>query len=105
VICGHLSITVVTLYSFLLILFCEQHLKTKIIIIIVYRYFWGLIRGTQIQFKFFISLCEEKEFFLGFLSWTSELRITQAFCEHQARQIPTMYEPVANSCEPVANSC
>jgi hypothetical protein len=28
----------------------------------------------------------------------SELHISQAFCEHQARPIPTPYEPVANFC-------
>jgi hypothetical protein len=31
-------------------------------------------------------LCEEKEFlFIFFFFWTSELHISQAFCEHQAR--------------------
>jgi hypothetical protein len=30
-----------------------------------------------------------------FFFWTSELHILQAFREHQARQIPTPYEPMA----------
>jgi hypothetical protein len=37
-------------------------------------------------------------FFFDFFFWTSELHISQAFHEHQARQIPTLYEPVANFC-------
>jgi hypothetical protein len=38
------------------------------------------------------SLLEEKSFFFNFFFWTSELYISQAFQEHQARQIPTPYE-------------
>jgi hypothetical protein len=41
------------------------------------------------------SLCEEKLFFFNFFFCTSELHISQAFREHQARPIPTPYEPVA----------
>jgi hypothetical protein len=37
-------------------------------------------------------------FFFIFSFWTSELHILQAFREHQARPIPTPYEPVANFC-------
>jgi hypothetical protein len=44
------------------------------------------------------SLCEEKNIFFNFFFWTSELHISQAFCEHQERPIPTPYEPVANFC-------
>jgi hypothetical protein len=44
------------------------------------------------------SLCEEKSLFFNFFFWTSELHISQAFREHQARPIPTPYEPVANFC-------
>jgi hypothetical protein len=44
------------------------------------------------------SLCEEKYFFFNFLFWTSDLHISQVFCEHQAHPIPTPYEPVVNFC-------
>jgi hypothetical protein len=44
------------------------------------------------------SLCEEKLFFINFFFWTNELHISQAFREHQACPIPTLYEPVANFC-------
>jgi hypothetical protein len=44
------------------------------------------------------SLCEEKYFLFTFFFWTSELHISQAFCEHQARPIPTPYEPVVKFC-------
>jgi hypothetical protein len=37
-------------------------------------------------------------FFFNFFFWTSELHISQAFHEHQARPIPTPYEPVVNFC-------
>jgi hypothetical protein len=30
--------------------------------------------------------------------WMSELHISEAFREHQARPIPTPYEPVVNFC-------
>jgi hypothetical protein len=44
------------------------------------------------------SMCEEKLIFFNFFFWMSELHISQAFCEHQARPIPTPYEPVVNFC-------
>jgi hypothetical protein len=44
------------------------------------------------------SLCEEFLFFFNFFFWTSELHISQAFREHQARPILTLYEPLANFC-------
>jgi hypothetical protein len=44
------------------------------------------------------SLCEEKLFCFNFSFSTSELHISQAFRENQARQIPTPYELVANFC-------
>jgi hypothetical protein len=44
------------------------------------------------------SLCEDFYFFSNFFFCMSELHISQAFHEHQARPIPTPYEPVANSC-------
>jgi hypothetical protein len=40
----------------------------------------------------------KKNKFFSIFFWTSELRISQAFCEHQARPIPTLYEPMANFC-------
>jgi hypothetical protein len=44
------------------------------------------------------SLCEEKLFFFNFFFWTSELHISQALYEHQARPIPTLYELVVKFC-------
>jgi hypothetical protein len=44
------------------------------------------------------SLCEDFYFIFKFFFWTSELHISQAFHEHQACPIPTLYEPVANFC-------
>jgi hypothetical protein len=44
------------------------------------------------------SLCEEKYFFFNFFFLTSELHISHAFREHQARPIPTLYEPVVKFC-------
>ena len=44
------------------------------------------------------SLCEEKYIFFNFFFRTSELHILQAFQEHQAHQIPTLYEPVVKFC-------
>jgi hypothetical protein len=44
------------------------------------------------------SLCEEKWFFFNFFFWTSEIHISQAFREHQARPIPTLYEHVLKFC-------
>jgi hypothetical protein len=44
------------------------------------------------------NLCEEKQSFFNFFFWTSELHISQAFCEHQECPIHTPYEPVASFC-------
>jgi hypothetical protein len=44
------------------------------------------------------SLCEEFLFFFNSFFWTSELHISQAFQEHQARPILTSYEPVVKFC-------
>ena len=44
------------------------------------------------------SLYEEFWFLFNFSFWMSELHISQVFREHQARPIPTPYEPVANFC-------
>jgi hypothetical protein len=44
------------------------------------------------------SLCEEKSFFFNLFFWTSELHISQAFREHQARLILTLYELVVKFC-------
>jgi hypothetical protein len=42
------------------------------------------------------AACVKKNNFILFFFWTSELHISQAFRKHQARQIPTPYEPVVN---------
>jgi hypothetical protein len=44
------------------------------------------------------AACVKKNNFFNFFFWTSELHISQAFREHQARPIPTPYEPVVNFC-------
>ena len=44
------------------------------------------------------SLWEEIFIFFNFFFWTSELHISQAFREHQARQISTLYELVEKFC-------
>jgi hypothetical protein len=41
---------------------------------------------------------EEKYVFFNLFSKTSELNILQAFRQQQARQIPTMHEPMVNFC-------
>jgi hypothetical protein len=44
----------------------------------------------------FGQLVWRKIIFFNFFFWMSELHISQAFREYQARPIPTPYEPVAN---------
>jgi hypothetical protein len=41
---------------------------------------------------------KKNDFFLNFFFWTSELHISQAFNEHQARPISTLYELVVKFC-------
>jgi hypothetical protein len=47
----------------------------------------------HLVWRFFLFL-----FFSIFIFWTGELHISQAFCRHQARPIPTPYEPVVKFC-------
>jgi hypothetical protein len=44
------------------------------------------------------AACVKKNIFFQFFLLDSELHIPQAFREHQARPIPTLYDPVANFC-------
>jgi hypothetical protein len=67
-----------------------------------------LIQAAKWSQIFFISLTwsiaiwaayeKKKEKKINFHFWTSELHISQAFREHQARPILTLYEPVVKFC-------